>query len=366
MHIALIGLPSSGKTTVFNAVTGGAAEVASYGGVYSKPNIGIAKVRDPRLTKLYDIYAPERVVQAEVAYVDFPIRADGKGDSRGISGEYLNQLQRADILTVVVRAFEDPAVAHIDETVDVVRDVERMLDELLLVDLQILERRLERLSEGSKGAKAVERDAIDREARLLTRLMSDLESGTPLRDQAISDEEQRLLQGYELLSAKPLVAVANIGEDQVADSDEIESKLKEAVQGSAVRLATLCGTLEVELAQVDAEDEAEFRQSLGLGESGLDRMVELAYEASNTITFFTAASNELRAWPLERGTAAQQAAGGIHTDMERGFIRAEVVSYDDLIGCGSEAEARKRGLLRSQGKSYEIADGDVVNFLFNV
>ena len=366
MQIALIGLPGSGKTTVLNAVTGGAVEAASYGGVHSKPNIGIAKVRDSRLSKLSEIYTPGRIVPAEAAYVDFPVRAGGKGDSRGISGEYLNQLQRADILTVVARAFEDPAVPHVNGTVDAARDMETMCDELLLVDLQILERRIERLAEGSKGARAAERGAVDRETAMLARLMAGLESGTALRDQVVSNEERRLLQGYELLSAKPLVAVANIGEDQLEESGEVEARMGKAARGSAVHTAAICAALEMELARMDADDEAELRQLLGLSESGLDRMVRLAYEASSTITFFTAASNELRAWPLDRGTPAQKAAGKIHTDMERGFIRAEVVSYDDLAACGSEAAARRRGLLRSQGKSYPVADGDVVSFLFNV
>ena len=366
MQIALIGLPNSGKTTIFNALTRGTADVASYGGSYSKPNIGIAKVRDPRLTKLVDIYIPERVVQAEVAYIDFPAQADNKGDSNNISGEYLNHLQGADILTIVSRTFEDPAVPHINETVDVVRDIVTMSDELLLVDLQILERRLEKLVEGHKGAKIDERDKLDRETSLLTRLKAELESGIPIREQAISQEEFKLIGGYKLLSAKPLVVVPNIGEDHLADLDKLESNLTNAMRNHSINIAMLCGTLEMELAQMDSCDEAEFRQSLGVIVSGLDRMVELAYKTSNKITFFTVGADEVKAWPLDRGTTAQKAAGKIHTDIERGFIRAEIVSYDDLIMCGTETEARRRGILRSQGKSYVISDGDVVNFLFNV
>ncbi|SVC33998.1 uncharacterized protein METZ01_LOCUS286852, partial [marine metagenome] len=240
MQIALIGLPNSGKTTIFNALTRGTADVASYGGSYSKPNIGIAKVRDPRLTKLADIYIPERVVQAEVAYIDFPAQADNKGDSNNISGEYLNHLQGADILTIVSRTFEDPAVPHINETVDVVRDIVTMSDELLLVDLQILERRLEKLVEGHKGAKIDERDKLDRETSLLTRLKADLESSIPIREQAISQEEFKLIQGYKLLSAKPLVVVPNIGEDHLADLDKLETNLTNAMRNKSINLAMLC------------------------------------------------------------------------------------------------------------------------------
>lgn len=365
MQIAIIGLPYSGKTTIFNSATRGAASV---GGYSDRANVGVAKVPDARLDALAEIYRPEKVTQAEITYVDIPAPPDGLGKSAGISGEYLNRLQSSDALAVVARAFEDPSVPDGGGGVDAARDLETMLYEMTFADVEILERRLDRIEREYKGARASDRDAMTWEKTLLARLRDGLESGIAIRDQSLRAEERRRVSEFQFLTAKPAVAVVNAGENQMdaADSIHIQAALggNEALAG--VPSAVLFGALEMELAQMAPEDEAEFRESLGAGESGLARMVRLSYAALDRITFFTGGPKEARAWTIARGDSAPRAAGRIHSDMERGFIRAEVVGYEDLAACGSESEARKRGLMRQEGKSYTVADGDVMHILFNV
>ena len=366
MDIAIVGLPMSGKTTIFNAVTRGTAQVGVQTGGRGKPNLGVAKVPDGRLDTLAEIFNPKRTVSAEITYVDIPAPPEGLGSTRGISGEYLNDLQRADALFLVVRAFEDPSVAHVTGSVDPFRDVETMEYELVFSDLEILERRLGRVAEQFKGAKAPEREALNSEQALLSRLKEALEAGTPIRDQSLQQDERRQISGFQLLTAKPLIVVANVGEDQLPEPAAIEQRLSSQLAGSRVRATALCGKLEMELSQMEPSEEQEFRQSLELAESGLERMVRLSHDVSEVITFFTGNANEVRAWTIPEGTTALKAAGGVHSDMERGFIRAEVVKFDELQRCGSVAEARKQGVLRQEGKGYEVQEGDVINVLFNV
>lgn len=366
MRIGIVGPPRSGKTTLFNAVTRGKADVATYTGDQGKPNLGVARVPDGRLDKLAAIFKPRRKVHAEISYVDIPGAPEGSGNSRGIAGEYLNHLQGADALLVVARAFDDPSVSHVEYSIDHMRDVETMLLELSFADVEVLDRRLARLAEGSKGAQAPERQAIASETSLLERLRSALDAGAPVRDQTLSQDEARLLEGFQLLTAKPVIVMVNAGESQMAGAAEMEEQLASAFEAARVRTAVVCGLLEMELAQMEPPEEKEFRESLGLGESGLDRMIRLSHDVGDLITFFTGNANEVRAWTIPRETAAVQAAGKVHSDFERGFIRAEVVPFDELAACGSLAEARKRGVLRQEGKSYLVQDGDVVNVLFNV
>ena len=366
MEIGIVGLPRGGKTTVFNAVTRGEAQVGAYAGPQGKPNIGVAKVPDPRLDVLEGVFKPKRKVPAEVTYTDVPAAPEGLGTTRGISGEFLNHLQRTDSLLVVARAFEDPSVAAVGDTVDPFRDVGTMTHELAFADLEILERRLERIAEGFKGAKAPEREALNREQALLTRLKADLEEGTPIRDQSLDRDEARLLEGFQLLTAKPLIVVVNVGESQLPELTSLETRLSSDFAGPRVRATALCGKLEMELAQMEPAEEREFRRSMGLGESGLNRAIGLSHGVLDLITFYTGNSNEVRAWTVPRGSTAVKAAGRIHSDFERGFIRAEVIGFDDLARWGSIAEARKHGALRQEGKSYTVSDGDVINVLFNV
>lgn len=365
MEIAIIGLPFSGKTTIFNAATRGTAQVAGYSSA-ARPNIGVAKVPDPRLATLSELYLPEKTTHAEVTYIDLPAAPDGLGRTKGISGEYLNRIQSADALVIAARAFEDPSVPDGGDGVDAFRDIETMLYELTFADLEILERRLERIEQNSKGARGGDRDAMLRERALISRLRDGLESGAPIRNQALSVEEARRVNEFQFLTAKPVIVVVNAGEDQMDEAGDILARLESELAVDGVLCSALFGKLEMELAQMDPEDEAEFRESLRAGESGLDRMVRLSYTALDQITFFTCGPKDVRAWTVTRGDDAVRAAGRVHTDMARGFIRAEVVTYEELVKCGSESEARKQGTLRQEGKTYAVQDGDVIHFLFNI
>ena len=366
VEIGIVGLPQSGKTTIFNAVTRGAAQVAGHAAAHGKLNIGVAKVLDARLDLLEGVFKPKRKIPAEVTYLDLPAPPEGSGASRGISGEHLNYLQRVDALMVVARAFEDPSVPAAGEAVDPVRDAETMLYELAFADLEILERRLARLVDSFKGAKAAERDALNREQALLARLKEALEAGTPIRNETFNPDESRLLEGFQFSTAKPLFLVANVGERQSSDLPTPDEWMSRDFAGHGVLATALCGKLEMELAQMEPAEELEFRESLGLGESGLNRMIGLSRDVLDLITFFTGNSNEVRAWTVGMGTNALEAAGRVHSDFERGFIRAEVVRFDDLAQWGSISEARRHGVLRQEGRSYVVSEGDVVNILFNV
>ena len=363
MELAIVGLPRSGKTTVLNAVTRGAARAASFG-AQRQPTIGVARVADARLDTLADIIKPRAITPAEVTYVDIPAAPEGLGQTRGIYGEYLNQLQRADALIVVARAFDNPTVPDGGHGVDAHRDLEAMLYELTFADLEILDRRLERLTTASKGAKAPERATLERERELISRLKAGLDDGTAVRDQKFGDEDAKRVEDYQFLTSKPLVLIVNAGEEHLGDLDALESTATSGFSG--VRTAAICAQLEMELAQMDPDEEQEFRESLDAGESAPDRVVRLSFQMLDQITFFTGNSKEVRAWAITRGATVLRAAGQIHSDLERGFIRAEVVGYDDLVQVGSLDEAERQGVFRREGKSYTVADGDYIGILFNV
>ncbi len=364
MELGIIGLARSGKSTVFNTLTRGRVSTAS--GATAKSNVGTAKVPDGRLGVLADIFKPKRVINAEVQYIDLLNTPEGLGKDRGISGEYFNVLQRVDALVHVVRAFENPAVPHIQGNVDPLRDISTLDLELTFSDVAILERRLERLDAELKGAKAQERDRINRESALLDSIKERLLEETPLREQELTDDEKKQISALQLLTAKPLLVLLNVGEDQLPGISRLEADLQQEVNRPNVSCVALCGRLEEELSQMDEEEEAEFRKSLNAGEPGHDKVVQGSYRLLGLVSFLTGNPNDVRAWPVPRNTPAVQAAGRIHSDMERGFIRAEVVPCDDLVECGSLAEARRRGLLRVEGKGYPVQDGDVIHFLFNV
>jgi hypothetical protein len=302
-------------------------------------------------------------VPAELTYWDLPpVREEGV--QKTISGQHLNQFQKADALLLVVRAFEAPSVPHLEGSVDPHRDVATMLLEMAYSDLAILERRLERLKLSLKGASAQQREAIAREEGLLRGIQKELERGIPLREQPVGSDPT--LANYQFLTHKPLLVLLNVGEEAIGRLKELDQELSKRYSGTGVGTATLCAKLEMELAQLAPGEEQEFRASLGLQDSGVDRVVRLSLELLRQVTFFTVVSQEVRAWLVHQDTPAVKAAGRIHTDMERGFIRAEVLAYRDLAASGSLAEARRRGLLRTEGKSYSVQDGDVITFLFNV
>ncbi|MBI2846318.1 MAG: redox-regulated ATPase YchF [Chloroflexi bacterium] len=366
MEIGIIGLPKSGKTTIFNALTRGKAETQAHLSAAEKPNIGIAKVPDPRLKTLEDIFKPKKTIPAEVKYVDIPGAPGSLGKGEGIGGKFLITLSTADALLHVVRAFEDPRVPHIEGNVDPHRDMATMNLELAFADLALLEKRLLRLSESLKGAKALEKDAIHKEQALLARIKENLEQEKPVREQDFTEDESKLIQNYQFLTAKPLLPVLNIGEENVERIPSLDAEFASRYSRPHVKTAVLCGKLEMELTELPDAEAQEFRTSMGLKESGLNLMIRLSYDLLGLISFFTVVSGEARAWTIRRGEPAQKAAGKVHSDMERGFIRAEVVGYNDLVKCGSIAEARRHGLLRPEGKGYIVQDGDIITFLFNV
>jgi GTP-binding protein YchF len=361
VDIGIVGLAKSGRTTVFNALAKGKADTE---GVVSYTRI--TKVPEPRLKMLANVLHPKRVVPAEVTYHDVGASVKGLVKERGISGKFLAQLSNVDALINVVRAFTDESIPHIEGSVDVERDIATIDLELAFSDLAIIERRLPRIELSLKGAKQLERQSLLREQEMLMKVKADLEKDIPIRELKLTAGETRVIANYQFLSAKPLLIVVNIGEDQLAQMASLEAELNLHCSRPKCRIITLCSQLEMELAQLDNSAAEGFRAEFGIKESGLDRTIKLSYELLGLISFFTTVSAEVKAWPIQNGTTALKAAGKIHSDMERGFIRAEVISYDDLVKCSSVAEARKRGRLRLEGKDYIVQDGDVITFLFNV
>jgi len=362
MKVAIIGLPMSGKTTIFNALTKGRAQVAAYSPTLA-PNMGVARVSDSRLSVLEGIFQPKKTVAAEVSYIDIPGSVKGFG-KEGAGGELLNYLTTADALLQVVRAFEDAQAPHAEGTIEPKRDIASLDLELAISDLAIVERRLDKLETGLKAAKASERESSLKEQSLLQKIRVELEKDIPIRLQGLTNEETKMLSNYQFLTAKPMLVALNIGEEQIPEASQLETDIGCLCPQFAV--VALCGKLEMELGQLSDAEAREFREAMGLGKPALDRVIDLSYRRLSLVSFFTTVSSELKAWTIPDGTPAPKAAGKIHSDMERGFIRAEVVSYKDLENCGNTAEARKRGVLRTEGKDYIIQDGDVVTFLFNV
>ncbi|MFC1866057.1 redox-regulated ATPase YchF [Chloroflexota bacterium] len=362
--IGIIGLPKSGRTTVFNALTGAKADTGSY--TLEAPHIGIAKIADPRLYTLVEMYKPKKTTPAELKYIDIGASLKKLTKDATISGEYLSQLSNSDALMNVARAFGDESVPHSEGSVDAERDIAAIDLELAYSDLAIIERRLLRIEVSLKSARVDERQQFQHEQALLLRIKDGLEKDIPIRRMELSAEENKTINGYCFLSAKPLLTLINIGEEQIVEAQSLEQKLQECFRGAGRGFITLCGRLEMELSRLDEATAMECRAEFGLLESGLDRTKKMSFDLLGLINFFTTGEDEVKAWPITGGTEALKAAGKIHSDIERGFIRAEVISYDDLIKYGSTAEGRKHGLLRLEGKQYTVKDGDIINFLFNV
>ena len=365
MQLGIIGLARSGKTTVFNAVTRGSAQVGAYSSS-SQPNVGVVNVPDARVDKLAEIYTPKKTTYATIQYVDFPAAGESFGKGEGPAGKFINDLARTDALIHVVRAFEDDSVPHPEVTIDPARDIETMDLELSFADLAIIERRLQRLETEMRSVKAGERDQMQRLKDLLSRLKAGLEAETPIREQTITEEDARLLEGTQFLTAKPFLLVINIGEGQIGERGSIEASFQEKHRRPGRDVAVFCGKFEMDLNELSEADAEEFRASAGVTESGMAGAIRMSYALLGLISFLTAGPDECRAWTVERGSTAPVAAGKIHSDLQRGFIRAEVIRFEDLVACGSEAEAKKRGLLRTEGKAYVVQDGDILNILFNV
>lgn len=364
VDIGIIGLEKSGRTTVFNALTGMGADTKTYSKENLAPNLGIARVPDARLNVLAEIFHPQRIVPAETKYIDIGASVKTLAEGKGISGQLINELSKVDMLLNVVRAFKDDSIPHPDGSIDVKRDIGSMTLELAFSDLVIIEKRLQKIESSLKAAKAGDRPVILKEQDLLSRIKGDLENEISVREMSLTTEEVKSLANYQFLTVKPLLIVVNIGEDDLPQAEAMEKGLE--TQFPKYKVAVICGKLESELRQMDAKDAAEMRAEYGIRESGLDSVLKLSSALLRLISFLTAGADECRAWPIQEGTIAVKAAGKVHSDIERGFIRAEVVSYDDLIAAGSLAEGRKRGTLRLEGKTYVVKDGDVINFLFNV
>jgi len=366
LEICIIGLPKSGKTTIFNALTKGKADTKTYATTAATPNIGVSKVPEPRLQALDGIFHPKKVTPTEVKYADIAGAAKGLDKGEGIGGQFLNYLSNADALLQVVRAFEDENVPHVDGSINPKRDIATMDLELVFSDLTIIDRRLKRLEDSSKSAKPSERDLLLKEQALLQKIKSELEKDVPIWQQGLTTEELRSLANYQFLTAKPMLLVINIGENQLAQASSLEDEIRSAYSHSQFEVVALCGKLEMELTQLSDDEAVEFRNALDLPEPAVDRIIRLSHQLLGLISFFTTVSEELKAWTVTKGTTALKAAGKIHSDIEKGFIRAEVVGFNDLDRCGSLAEARKHGLLRLEGKTYIVQDGDIITFLFNI
>ena len=366
MQVAIVGLARSGKTTVFNTLTGGAAETGGFGG--ATVNVGVVKVPDDRLTKLTEMFKPKREVPADVTYVDLPappLSADGREPAE-IPADQLARLRTADELLHVVRVFDDPAVAHPLGSVDPWRDVEQLDLEFVLADLAVVERRVEKLRQQGHHGTPAEREANDRELEVLERIVPGLREGKPLRDQDLSEDEAKRIRGFRFLTEKPVLLLLNIGESDVSRAGDLVSDFAKRYQHRQSQVEALSGRIEMEIGQLDPEEAEVFRADLGLTESSLDRVIRLSYRLLGLISFFTAGPDETRAWTIPEGSTAVDAAGAIHSDLARGFIRAEVVAYEDLVDLGTMAEARKHGKLRSEGRTYLVKSGDVIEVLFNV
>ena len=363
MKAAIVGLRHCGKTTLFNALTGGVAEVGSYSSAL-KPNIGVRKVDDPRLQVLAQLTHSARIVPAEINLSDVNYVPRDTQESGGISAEVLGYLSTAEALVQVVRCFEDPSVPHPLGSIDPVRDVASFDLELSFSDLGVMERRLLRLKDKMKSAKPSERAVQQVELSLLERIKGELERDVPIRSQKLTADERRILSGYQFLTAKPMLIVANVGEAEFARVNTLEQELSENYPGFIV--LAMCAKLEMELLELGAEEAQEYRSAVGATPGAIERLVSESLRLLGLISFLTTGPDESRAWTVPQGTPAPQAAGKVHSDIERGFIRAEVITYGDFVSCGTEHEARKRGVLRLEGKDYVVQDGDVINFLFNV
>jgi hypothetical protein len=365
MKLGIIGLARSGKTTVFNAVTRGTAQVGAYS-ASTQPNMGVVNVPDERVDRLATLYRPKKTTYATIQYVDFPAAGENFGKGEGPGGKFINDLGRMDALIHVVRVFADEAVPHPETTIDPDRDIATMDLELAFADLAIIERRLNRLEAEIRSMKPGEREGPARLKELLARLKAGLEHDIPIRAQELTDEDQRLLEGTQFLTALPMLVILNIGEEDISRRAGVESQYRARHAGPARDVAAFCGKFEMDLNELSDADADEFRASAGVTESGMAGAIRMSYALLGLISFLTAGPDECRAWTVQRGSSAPVAAGKIHSDLQRGFIRAEVIRFDDLVACGSEAEAKKRGLLRTEGKQYIVQDGDVINILFNV
>jgi ribosome-binding ATPase len=366
MQIAIVGLAGSGKTTVFNTLTRGHADTGGYGGL--QLNVGVVKVPDARLDQLAAVFKPRKIVHADVTYVDLPAppaSSEGHVGTEELPAEHLARLREADALIQVVRAWDDAAHPHPAGSVDPARDLENLDLEFILADLAMIDRRLERLGSSGRHGTPAEREANEHEEAILSRLKPALEAGRPIRDEALDPDEEKALRGFRFLTQKPVLVLVNVGEGDLPSAPALVEQIAAGYRHRHSMVDSLSARIEMELGELEPDEAAVFMDELGLAESSLDRVIALSYRLVGLISFLTAGPDEVRAWPVPDGSNAVDAAGAIHTDLARGFIRAETIGYEELLAAGSIAEAKRHGKVRSEGKTYRVRDGDVIEILFS-
>jgi hypothetical protein len=364
LKVGIVGLPNVGKSSLFNALTAQAAPSENYPFCTVDPNVGTVEVPDPRLERIHALSGSKTIVPTVIQFVDIAGLVEGASEGEGLGTQFLANIREVDAIAHVLRCFDDPDVAHVSGSVDPVRDRAVVETELALADLELVEKRIERVE---KKAKSGEKEAI-RELAALRKAQVPLEEGRPVRSAELSDAERDLLRQYQLLTLKPILYVTNVGEGDLPEgTNDWTRALQEAIRGeSDAEIVPVCSKIEAELAELEPEERQEFLADLGLREGGLDRLIHAAYHLLGLVTFFTTGENESRAWTVRRGATAPEAAGTIHSDFQRGFIRAETIDYQTYVEAGSMKAARDRGLIRSEGKEYVVEDADILLFRFNV
>lgn len=365
MKLGIVGLPNVGKSTLFNSLTKAGAESANYPFCTIDPNVGIVSVPDHRLDVLAELYDSAKIVPAVIEFVDIAGLVKGASKGEGLGNQFLSNIREVDAIVHVVRCFENDNIVHVDGSIDPLRDIETINLELIFSDIEIMERRYAKVSKVARNDKA-----MAKEAELVKRIITHLEDGKMARSLEIDDEEElALIQSFNLLTYKPVIYAANVSEDDLADDaagNDFVASVREYAASEGSEVFVICAQIEQEIAELDDDEKKMFLEDLGLAESGLEKLIKASYRLLGLISYLTAGPTESRAWTIKKGTKAPQAAGKIHSDFERGFIKAEVVSYDDLMACGTYNAAKEKGLVRMEGKEYVVKDGDVVLFRFNV